>query len=672
VGAAGTYDLNGFDSATANLTGNGHVTNNGGTAATMTMDGGSPDTFAGIIQDGTSTTALHLTNNAQLTLTGANTYTGGTTIDSGSILTGTTSSLQGQMVVDGDLLFDQAFNGTFSGSISGTGDILKFDTSTVVLSGTSSFSGATHLEGGLLDVNGSLANSIVSIDNTGTLGGTGTVGGIVATIGSVVAPGNSIGTLHVAGDVIFHGASTYQAQINASGQSDLIDATGTASLIGGSSLQLLTTNGVATNTLYTILTAAGGVTGTFTNVSSNFAFLAPQMIYNPNDVELQLVSNGVTFQSVATTPNQRAAAKGAQSLGGGNQVFDAIETLDVPGAQAAFDSLSGEVHAGIGNSLLTNAHYLGDAMMGRLRQSDIGSDNPAAHQLASLDPNCIETAAAPTADRAVWGQAFGSWSQTDGDSNAAKLDNTTSGFVMGADGEIADGWRLGVAAGYSHSSIDEAARESNASIDGYHIAAYGGGHVGPVALRLGAAYSFNRIDSSRDVDVGSISDHDKASYDAHTAQVFGELGYDAKIGPVALEPFAGMTYVNVATDNFNEKGGDTALHGRSSDQDLPYSTLGLRAGGEVARVAGAGLTAHGMLGWQHAFGDLTPSSQMKFASGSSDFTVSGTPISRNALVVQAGLDLAVTDALTVGLNYDGQLASDAHENAVQGNVKFQF
>jgi len=69
--------------------------------------------------------------------------------------------------------------------------------------------------------------------------------------------------------------------------------------------------------------------------------------------------------------------------------------------------------------------------------------------------------------------------------------------------------------------------------------------------------------------------------------------------------------------------------------------------------------------WVAAIPSITPSS-------SSDFTVSGTPISRNALVVQAGLDLAVTDALTVGLNYDGQLASDAQDNAVQGNVKFQF
>jgi outer membrane autotransporter protein len=676
IGTAGTYDLNGIDTTTARLTGNGHVTNNGGSAATL-VTSSSISNFDGDIGDGNSTTALHLTNASHLGLYGTNTYTGGTIIDIGSTLNGNTASLQGQILNNGGIDFAQNTNGTYAGDISGTGSFVKNGTASLNLTGNNTYGGATNVFNGRLAVNGALPNSIVTIASGGTLGGNGTVAGIIANSGGIIGPGNSIGTLHVAGNVGFNVGSIYQVEVTGAGQSDQILATGTATINGGT-VQVLAQGGFYGGTTdYTILNAAGGVTGTFAGVTSNYAFLTPTLSYDNNNVYLDLASNGLVFQSVAATPNQLATAGGAESLGVGNPVYDTIQGLTAADAQAAYDSLSGEVHASTANTLLSNAHYLSDAMIGRLRQSDIESDNTAAHQLAALDTPAsdilaIDTAAGPTASHAVWGQAFGGWRETDGAKNTARLDNTTSGFVMGVDGQIATDWRLGIAAAYSHSDEDLAARNSSAAIDSYHIATYGGGHVGPVALRAGGSYSFNRIASSRDVGVGSINDHDKASYSARTAQVFGEIGYDARIGPVALEPFAGMTYVNLQTDSFTEKGGTTALHGRSSNQDLPYSTLGLRAAGEIAQFDGATLTARGALGWRHAFGDVTPTTSLTFASGSDAFTVTGTPISRNALVVQAGLDLAVTDRLAISLNYDGQLATDARDNAVQAQAKFTF
>src|SRR5690606_25199490 len=52
----------------------------------------------------------------------------------------------------------------------------------------------------------------------------------------------------------------------------------------------------------------------------------------------------------------------------------------------------------------------------------------------------------------VWADAFGSWGSTDSDGNAASLDRSTGGFLLGADRLVGD-WRAGILAGYSHSKF---------------------------------------------------------------------------------------------------------------------------------------------------------------------------------------------------------------------------
>jgi autotransporter-associated beta strand protein len=197
----------------------------------------------------------------------------------------------------GDTTVDTQSNTlTLSGSISGTGGLDKIGSGTLILTGISTYTGDTNVNEGVLTVNGSLV-SAVSVNEGGS--------GLSVGEGGIVAPGNSIGTLHVAGDVSFDEGSIYRVKANAAGKSDKISATGAASIDGGT-VQVLAQNGTyARQTRYTILSASGGVDGQFTNVTSNLAFLTPLLSYDPNNVFLTLVRNDITFASAAQTPNQR-------------------------------------------------------------------------------------------------------------------------------------------------------------------------------------------------------------------------------------------------------------------------------------------------------------------------------------------------------------------------------
>ncbi|MFM9616301.1 hypothetical protein ACKI18_48615, partial [Streptomyces niveiscabiei] len=74
-------------------------------------------------------------------------------------------------------------------------------------------SGQTTVEAGKLSVNGSLANSAVTVLAGAALGGNGTVGSATIQSGGVIAPGNSIGTLSVNGNLVLAPGSLYEVEI---------------------------------------------------------------------------------------------------------------------------------------------------------------------------------------------------------------------------------------------------------------------------------------------------------------------------------------------------------------------------------------------------------------------------------------------------------------------------
>ena len=83
--------------------------------------------------------------------------------------------------------------------------------------------------------------------------------------------------------------------------------------------------------------------------------------------------------------------------------------------------------------------------------------------------------------------------------------------------------------------------------------------------------------------------------------------------------------------------------------------------------------AHGFLGWQHAFGDVNPATTLAFEAAATDtFTVTGAPIDRDALAVEASLDWRATAAFTLGLSYTGLVSRTADDEAVKGRAEYRF
>ncbi|SCW81538.1 autotransporter domain-containing protein [Ancylobacter rudongensis] len=555
-------------------------------------------------------------------------------------------------------------------AISGTGALTKLGEGALGLLGQNTYTGETRVEEGLLVVNGSIATSaLTTVFDGAALAGTGTVGNLRIASGGAIAPGQSIGTLNVAGNLSFAAGSFYEVEVNAEGQSDLIAVTGATTIEGGSVIGIAAGGDYLPETAYTILTSAGGIEGAFDDVTSSLAFLDPTLSYGATEIQLTLARNDTAFDKVGYTSNQQSAARGAESLGYGNALYNAIVMQDAATARSIFTQIGGELHASTAGVLVGNSRFVRDAMNDRLLASG-GETLLSDMAVVGLDTKAPRPVAADTKEVAMWMRGFGAWNEVDGNGNASGLSSNTGGVLGGLDAGLPGNWRVGMLAGYSQTSVSLDDLAASANSDNVHLGVYAGTQAGPVGVRLGAAYTWHSIDSTRQVNIPTISERLTADYDATTTQAFGELGYRFEHEKGMLEPFVNLAYVHFSNDSFAEQGGVAALGGGSDGLDTFFTTLGLRASHRFD-LGGTQTTLHGTVGWQYASGDITPEASLAFAGGDV-FSVAGAPIAENVAVLGARIEFAATEHATISVGYDGQFGSGQSDNSLTGTLSVRF
>ncbi|MPQ82665.1 autotransporter domain-containing protein [Pseudomonas sp. MAFF 730085] len=537
------------------------------------------------------------------------------------------------------------------------GSLIKSGAGSLVLSGDSTYRGATTINGGLLAVNGALT-SAVTVNNSGTLGGSGRIAALQVNSGGRVAPGNSVGTLQVAGDVNLGAGSTYAVELTPT-SSDRIVAGGKA-VLGGGTVTLALENSPTLlsqsqaqsliGRQYNILQAAGGVQGQFGQVLPDYLFLGGTLDYAANGVQLNVVRNDASFASVGATRNQRAVAGAAEQLGAGNPVYESVLQSDsVAAAQQGLQQLSGEIYPALGAMLINDSLQLRDAVGERLRHVPVSGE------------------------RNLWFKALGAWGKADSRSETAGATTSIGGLLAGVDGALDEQTRVGVVAGYSDSSLSLGnGTHSSASIDSYHFGAYAGRELGDWRVSVGGAYSWHRGDVKRDLNYGEVSGKQKAKLEARTAQLFTEAAYRIHLQPLALEPFANLAYVHLDSDSFHEKGDAAALERGSDQRDALLSTLGLRALKSLPLNDHQQLQLSGSLGWQHSLSAVESAEHLAFVAGGPSFAVRSTPLLRDAALVGVQASLALSAQTRINLDYNGQLGGREKTQGVGLSLNWQF
>ncbi|MDP2227901.1 MAG: autotransporter-associated beta strand repeat-containing protein, partial [Moraxellaceae bacterium] len=183
-------------------------------------------------------------------------------------------TLAGDVNIANGATFSLSITGdvTFNGTLAGSGTFRQLDGGELRMGGNyNAFTGLTVIEQGSLRLDGILGGGVDLFDNT-TLRGIGTVNGNVTTgAGSMISPGNSIGTLTIGGDLTLDPASLTEIEINgtvAGSQSDVINVGGVATLDGTLRVLNLPGNYSGNNITFTFLNA-GSISGQFATVDDS-------------------------------------------------------------------------------------------------------------------------------------------------------------------------------------------------------------------------------------------------------------------------------------------------------------------------------------------------------------------------------------------------------------------
>jgi outer membrane autotransporter protein len=629
----------------------GNIANN----ATVSFNQSSDGTYAGVIS---GSGALTKAGTGTLVLTGSNTYSGGTIISAGT-LQGTTTSLQGNIVNNATVVFDQAATGTYAGNLSGSGALIMQGSGTVFLTGTNTYTGGTTVIAGRLSINGEVTGN-VQVDTGGNLGGSGLIVGNVVNAGSL-APGNSIGTLTVGGNFRQNGG-VYQVEVNNAGQSDRLNVGGTATINGGTVQVLAQPGTYARNTTYTILNAAGGVSGTYSNVTSNFAFLTPSLSYDANNVYLLLFQTTSAFAAGAQTPHQFAVgtaldiANPTATSGDFNTVLNALSLLSTVQGPAALNAISGQNYAGLSNGVVQNAQLF----MNNFATQAGGSAGTRRVPIAeACDGACDSTRPGQWSG---WGAALGGTGTIAGNANAGALTYSSGGFAAGVDRRFAPNFLMGVTIGYLTGSQWTDGFAGRGMSDAVLGGLYGSYREAGFYFDGLAGYAYTDNQLQRTILIPGLSARN-AWGRTGVNQFLGhaETGYRFELGGNAqpwFTPFARLQVTTAWQNAFSESGANSLnLNVAAQTTSSLRTVLGGQLGASLDMGWRENLDVQFRMGWSHEFGDVGRPVTAAFAGAPAvPFTVYGASPQRDGILLGLGAATGLAAGTSLFLRYEGNIA----------------
>jgi len=282
-----------FTATIKNLAG-GQITSQAGSAI-VTLNGNTTIINAGLVQSGVGTAITMGNGNDSLVL------------QTGSNIIGTANGGGGSNTV------------TLQGTGTASNQFVNFQSLVMqgaawTWAGSGAFASAL-VQSGMLEVDGSItASSGVTVNAGATLSGTGTIGSTTINSGGTLAPGNAsnpTGTLTVTGNLAFQSGATYLVQVSTTVASST--NVGGMATLGGATVNAAFANSGYISRQYTILSAAGGVSGTFasgvanTNLPRNFS---DTLSYDATHAYLNLALNFATLPTSSTNPTTPTAATG--------------------------------------------------------------------------------------------------------------------------------------------------------------------------------------------------------------------------------------------------------------------------------------------------------------------------------------------------------------------------
>ncbi|MGE4545682.1 MAG: autotransporter domain-containing protein [Pedobacter sp.] len=568
--------------------------------------------------------------------------------------TGNLLLLHGAPQIVGDIINDGADNGAiayFGVTVDDTvpGGYAAADTD---LAYTGSFSGRSWLGevvAGRVSLNGAQnAFSTLTVYSGATLGGNTTLAGDLVNAG-YVAPGNSIGTITVAGDYLQSAGATLLLEIGGS-SSDQLLVGGDATFLDGSLLAVSPIAPMLSGD-FSLLRADGTLSGSPQLTLADSALL--DFTLNSGSQNLTLQVARTAYADLAASDNQRQLAAALDRLvaGASGDLADALLQIDAleqaAAVRQALDSLAPTAYAALPDAVLGALRGFIRTMPTAERYPLAGEDGWRAHA-----------------------QLIGVQRQTGPGDGVAGYQYDSRGFVAGADRSF-DGYRLGAALSYQDLRIDHDDSRSRSDADVLFAALRGGLQSDFWYLRGLLGYGHQWHDTRRDIQVAGLTRQADSHSQSDTLFAGLEGGLDIPIGRFSLTPFAGLDYAACFWGGFDETNAGT-LNVKIDDATAESlrSSLGLALAAPIAFGSTFTLDTRLRLAWSHELGDDAYAYGVRMQG--QNFSMRGQDLGRDLLLAGLGLQSRWSKKVAVHVGIDYERRRDDDGFSAQGGLSCAF
>jgi len=584
-----------------------------------------------------------------------------------------------------------ASNYTFAPAIAGNGTIIQAAGHTTLATNSDPFTGAIVVNGGTLAINGSFTGATgVTVNSGGTLGGNGTVTDVLIKSGGALAPGNSIGTLNVQGNLVFQSAAGYMVEVSPA-NADRVNVSGTATL-GGATVTASFAPGNYVAKQYVILNAAGGVTGTFNALTSTNlpAGFTSRLGYDANNVYLDLAFGFGPATSLNT--NQRNVANALtrffDSTGGIPLVFGTP-------TPAGLGQLSGELAPGAQQAtfgamnlfmgVMTDPFTAGRGFVapGAAGFADAGNAGGRGRSGAERDAYGMMARPAPEASTFerrwnLWAAGFGGAQNTDG--NAAVGSNAASsrigGIAVGADYLLSPQTVAGFAMAGGTTSFNVDGSGSGRS-ELFQAGALLRHTLGSAYLSAVAAYAWQDVTTDRTVTVAGFDRlHAQFNASAYSGRIeAGNRHVVSWLDGLGVTPYAAAQLTLFDLPAYAERAASGSnvfalAYGARTVTDT-RSEFGLRTDRSYA-VNDALLTLRGRAAWAHDFNTGRVASATFQSLPGASFVVNGASTARDAALTTVSAEMTFMGGVSLAATFEGEFSDVNRSYAGKGVFRYPW
>ncbi len=650
-GGAGALTLSGNNTYSGGATLNAGTINinNAGALGTgsITLQGAP----AVITIDNTSGAAITNANNNAITMNNDLVFTGTNDLNMGTGAM-TLGGVGGKCTVNGGTL-------TIGGIIGGVGaGVEKLGPGTLVFGGANIYTGVTTITAGTLRItnaNALAGGGNVLNNNTGTLD--------IGTNNAVVGAG---GYTQGANATLALTANSSSAFGNiTSGGNNTLTAVGAVNVtVGGyipNGATLAILNGATGGSAY------GAAVITSSNPYVNFTGSSAGGVYTLTAIRFGTNS----FSGAGATVNSNAAAVGGVLDNVTNSSADMFTVLTALGNSTQSQVATSE------NSMIPTTD-------GAVTQSSTAMLNNFVNNLSSHLENTRTTGVATgiaTGDDClngidIWAQGLGDYAHQDPRGSSNGYNATSWGISGGADKAFYnDSVRVGLGSGYGQTFVRSKDSSGRTDIDSIPATIYCDYINNNLPFYIDAAFTFvyNMYTGSRQVTAGpTITRTANADYNGQQYSGYIEGGYSFFYKKLSLTPLASFQYAHLHTGSYTETNADALnLNVKAQDYDMAQTGLGGKLACPFDNKYGT-LSPDLHFKWLYDWVGDNQATTASFAGGGTSFGTTGFNPAQSAYDFGVKLEFKTKYNITIGLDYDFLFKADYYEHYGMVDVKYSF